>query len=131
MTTLQEEIAEGLDALLEFVETTATFGTEEVPCVDTEQDIVAELIDGGLEHDVDGAIIVAKAHFPDGIPAVGDKFTKGVHLCRIESVETEDGDPTMTLAFSLIESDPAAAHLTDPSFPCLVLDGGDADHDCD
>jgi hypothetical protein len=133
---ITENIALAFEEMQKFVTTTITFAGVDIDCVDAEADIVAELVEGGLDHDITGAVVVMKTAFASGTPPVGAKFVKGVHICRIENIATDFTDPTLTIVYSLINSDPDSSHLDDPSllnpeFPCLIVDGGDAEHDCD
>lgn len=134
--TIASEVYTAFKEMLLFAPTTITYDGGEFDVVEAEADVVAELVVGSVDHDIEGAIIASKGDFPNGQPPIGSKFVMGVHVCRIEDISTQGHDPTYTIGYSLVFSDPLESSLGDPSlvvpdFPCLVLDGGDADHGCD
>ena len=136
MTTLATEVNTAFKEMLKFAPTTINYDGDEFDVVEAEAEVVADLVVGSIDHDLEGAIVASKGNFTSGQPPIGAKFIMGVHLCRIESISTQGHDPTYTIGYSLIMSDPLESTLGDPSlvvpdFPCLVLDGGDADHDCE
>ena len=130
MTALLEAVTSGFDEMIKFAGTTSRFGEVDFPCIQAETQEIAELVIGGVDEDLDGALVFKKADFVNGIPVIGQKFVYGADILRINAIRTDLADPTFTLGFTKVNEAVSAPALADPSIPCYHIDGGEVDHPC-
>lgn len=131
MSLLTETIQEGFEELISYAGTTARFGSSDYPCLQGETQEMATLVLGGLDEELDGALVFSKSDFTQ-IPRVGTQFIYNNDYLRVENVVTDQHDATFTIAFSKIDNISGVVEgLGDPSVPCLYIDGGLVDHRCD
>ena len=130
MSLLIETIQSGFEELQAFAETTARFGEADYPCIQAETQEMADLVLGGLDEELDGLLVFSKRDFVV-LPKIGNQFIYGNDYLRIETIFTDQTDPTFTIGFSKIKDISGIPEgLGDPSVPCLYIDGGDPDHEC-
>lgn len=116
--------------MLKFAESTARIGTDDYSCIQAETQQLAELVIGGVDEDLEGALIFKKADFTTGLPVIGQKIVFGADIVRIVTVRTEQTDPTFSVGFTKVNDAASAPALADPSIPCYHIDGGGVDHPC-
>jgi hypothetical protein len=130
MSILTDTIQEGFEELITFAGTTARFGSSDYPCLQGETQEMATLVLGGLDEELDGALVFSKQDFTS-IPAVGTQFIYNNDYLRVENIVTDYSDATFTIAFSKIKDIAGIPDgLGEPSVPCLYLDGGVPTHEC-
>lgn len=127
---LQETIQAGFTEMLKFAGNSARFGDSDYDCIQAETQEIAELVIGGVDNDLDGALVFAKSSFTGGLPVIGQKFVYGADVLRIETIRTDLTDPTFTLGFTKVDEAVSAPALADPSIPCYHIDGGEVVHPC-
>lgn len=127
---LIQTIQAGFIEMLKFAGNQARFGTLDMPCIQAETQELAELVIGGVDEDLDGALVFNKSDFTTGLPVIGQKFVYGPDVLRIVTIRTDLTDPTFTLGFTKVNDATSAPALADPSLPCYLIDGGEVDHPC-
>lgn len=127
---LQETIKAGFTEMLKFAGNSARFGDSDFDCIQAETQEIAELVIGGVDEDLDGALVFLKLGFTGGLPVIGQKFIYGGNVLRIVTIKTDLSDPTFTLGFTKVNEAVSAPALADPSIPCYHIDGGEVVHPC-
>ena len=116
--------------MLKFAGNSARFGDSDFDCIQAETQEIAELVIGGVDEDLDGALVFLKLGFTGGLPVIGQKFIYGGNVLRIVTIKTDLSDPTFTLGFTKVNEAVSAPALADPSIPCYHIDGGEVVHPC-
>lgn len=130
MSLFIDTIELGFRELTGYAETTARFGEKDYPCLQGETQEMESLVLGGLDEDLDGILVFAKSDFTS-MPRIGSQFIYNNDYLRIETITTDTTDPTFTIAFSKLKDvSTAPDNIGDPSVPCLYIDGGEPEHEC-
>lgn len=116
--------------MLKFAGNSARIGDVDYDCVQAETQELAELVIGGVDEDLEGALVFAKNSFTTGLPAIGQKLIYGGNVLRIVTIRTDLTDPTFTIGFTKVDESVSAPALADPSIPCYHIDGGEVVHPC-
>jgi hypothetical protein len=127
---LVETIQSGFAEMLKFAGNTARFGESDYDCIQAETQEIAELVIGGVDEDLDGALVFTKSSFNTGLPVINQKFVYGGNILRVATISTDLTDPTFTLGFTKVDEAVSAPALADPSIPCYHIDGGEVVHPC-
>lgn len=127
---LQETIQAGFTEMLKFAGNSARFNDSDYDCIQAETQEIAELVIGGVDEDLDGALVFSKSSFDMGLPVINQKFVYGGNILRIVTIRTDLTDPTFTIGFTKLDEAVSAPALADPSIPCYHIDGGEVMHPC-
>ena len=127
---LQETIKAGFTEMLKFAGNSARFGDSDFDCIQAETQEIAELVIGGVDEDLDGALVFLKLGFNEGLPVINQKFVYGGNILRVATIKTDLSDPTFTIGFTKLNEAVSAPALADPSIPCYHIDGGEVVHPC-
>lgn len=127
---LVETIQSGFVEMLKFAGNKARFGELDYDCIQAETQEIAELVIGGVDEDLDGALVFSKSSFVTGLPVINQKFVYGGNILRIATISTDLTDPTFTIGFTKIDEAVSSPTLADPSIPCYHIDGGEVVHPC-
>lgn len=128
---LTQTIQAGFDEMLKFAGNLARFNDSDYECVQAETQEIAELVIGGVDEDLDGALVFSKSSFNNGLPVINQKFVYGGNILRIVTIKTDLTDPTFTIGFTKLDEAVSAPALADPSIPCYHIDGGEVVHPCE
>ena len=130
MSLFTDTIRLGFEELVGYAETSARFGDADYPCLQGETDQIEDLVLGGIDDQLDGVLVFSKNDF-GVMPKIGNKFIYDNQYLRVETISTDLTDPTFTIAFSKTDDlEGVPEGLSDPSVPCLFIDGGVPDHEC-
>ena len=75
--------------MLKFAGNSARFGDSDFDCIQAETQEIAELVIGGVDEDLDGALVFLKLGFTGGLPVIGQKFIYGGNVLRIVTIKTD------------------------------------------